>query len=68
MYKFAAASEHEIIVFGSARPGYSNIQVHEWIEFMQNQGIERICCLLPINQLNRYADLLGTYRQSFMKL
>jgi hypothetical protein len=35
MYKFAAASEHEIIVFGSARPGYSNIQVHEWIEFMQ---------------------------------
>jgi protein-tyrosine phosphatase len=65
MYKFAAASENEFIVFGSARPGYTNKQVNEWIEFMQNQGIQRVCCLLTETQLTRYSDLLGTYRKVF---
>lgn len=65
MYKFAAASEDEFIVFGSARPGYTNKRVDQWIEFMQNQGIQRICCLLPETQLNHYSNLLGTYRKVF---
>ena len=65
MYKFAPASEHEPIVFGSARPGYSNEQVNEWIEFMQNQDIQGVCCLLPESQLRRYSNLLDVYRQTF---
>ncbi len=65
MYKFAPASEHEPIVFGSARPGYSNKQVNEWTEFMQNQDIQRVCCLLPESQLRRYSNLLDVYRQTF---
>jgi protein-tyrosine phosphatase len=65
MYKFASASEDEPIVFGSARPGYGNEQVNKWIEFMQNQTIQRVCCLLPNSQLTRYSDLLDTYRQAF---
>jgi protein-tyrosine phosphatase len=65
MYKFAAASESETIIFGSARPGYTEKQVNEWVEFMLSQGIQRICCLLPANQLTRYEDLLGVYRQIF---
>lgn len=65
VYKFASASENESIVFGAARPGYSNEQVSQWIEFMRNQGIQRVCCLLPEAQLTRYANLLDTYRQSF---
>ncbi len=65
MYKFAGASKDELIVFGSARPGYTNEQVNEWIEFMQNQSIQRVCCLLPETQLTRYSDLLGAYRQVF---
>ncbi|WP_121971693.1 dual specificity protein phosphatase family protein [Leptolyngbya sp. BC1307] len=65
MFRFAAASEDELIVFGSARPGYTNEQVSEWIEFMQNQSIQRVCCLLPKTQLVRYSDLLGVYRQVF---
>lgn len=65
MYKFAAASENELIVFGSARPGYTNQQVNQWIEFMQNQGIQRVCCLLPETQLTRYSNLLDTYRKVF---
>ena len=65
MFKFAAASENELIVFGSARPGYTYEEVSEWINFMQNQGIQRVCCLLPETQLTRYPDLLGVYRQVF---
>jgi protein-tyrosine phosphatase len=65
MYKFAAACDNEPIVFGSARPGYSNEQVNQWITFMQDQGIQRVCCLLPQTQLIHYSDLLGTYRQTF---
>jgi protein-tyrosine phosphatase len=65
MYKFAAASETESIVFGSARPGYSNQQVNEWIELMQSNAIARVCCLLPDSQLKRYANLLDLYRQTF---
>lgn len=65
MYKFAAASENESIVFGSARPGYTNEQLNKWIEFMQGRGIKRVCCLLPKTQLSRYGNLLGVYRQTF---
>ncbi len=65
MYKFAPASENEHIVFGSARPEYKNEQVKEWIEFMQNQDIQRVCCLLPESQLTRYSNLLDVYRQTF---
>lgn len=65
MYKFAPASENESIVFGSARPGYKNEQVNEWITFMHNQDIQRVCCLLPESQLRRYSNLLNAYRQIF---
>lgn len=65
MYKFSAASENELIVFGAARPGYSNEKVNEWIEFMQSQQIKRVCCLLPQSQLARYTNMLDVYRQTF---
>jgi protein-tyrosine phosphatase len=65
MYKFAAASENELIVFGAARPGYREVEITRWIEFMQGNQIDRVCCLLPQTQLIRYSDLLGTYRQIF---
>jgi protein-tyrosine phosphatase len=65
MYHFAPASAQERIVFGAARPGYTDAQVNRWIVFMQQQGIQRICCLLESTQLNRYSDLLGIYRQAF---
>ncbi|MBE9184162.1 dual specificity protein phosphatase family protein [Microcoleus sp. LEGE 07076] len=65
MYKFAAASEHELIVFGAARPGYRDEEVARWIDFMRCQTIDRVCCLLPDAQLVRYGDLLGSYRNVF---
>jgi protein-tyrosine phosphatase len=65
MYKFAAAWEKESIVFGACKPGYSERQVNDWIEFIQAQGIKRVCCLLDEKQLARYTDLLGKYQQKF---
>lgn len=32
---------------------------------MKNQGINRVCCLLPQNQLRYYKDLLTVYRREF---
>lgn len=65
IYKFAAAWEHEQTVFGASRPGYSNQQVSDWIEFMKRQNIKRVCCLLPEKQLAPYSNLLGRYQQEF---
>ncbi|OWY65510.1 protein phosphatase [cyanobacterium TDX16] len=65
MYKFAPASKQEAIVFGSARPGYSEAKVRDWLEYMKGQEIKRVCCLLPQKQLAPYSDLLGTYAQEF---
>jgi protein-tyrosine phosphatase len=67
MYKFAAASADESIVFGSARPGYTDEQVNQWIEFMLDRDIRRVCCLLTKKQLDRYPDLLSSYQQAFGK-
>jgi protein-tyrosine phosphatase len=63
MYKFTAASQQESIVFGAARPGYRDSQVQDWINFMQQHQIKRVCCLLTPSQLDRYSSLLETYRQ-----
>jgi protein-tyrosine phosphatase len=65
MYNFAPASKRESIVFGAARPGYDEAEVSRWMEFMQTQGIQRVCCLLSKSQLANYDHLLDRYRQSF---
>ena len=65
MYKFAPASENELIVFGAAKPKYSSESVRQWLEFMQSQKIKRVCCLLSKSQLTRYSDLLEIYQQTF---
>jgi protein-tyrosine phosphatase len=66
MYKFAPANRQELIVFGAAKPKYSEISVRQWIEFMQAKKIEKICCLLERASLSRYPiDLLAAYRQEF---
>jgi protein-tyrosine phosphatase len=65
MYKYTAASACEPLVFGAARPGYTNKQVERWIEFMYDRGIQRVCCLLTETQLNRYSNLLNDYRTAF---
>ncbi|WP_414517941.1 dual specificity protein phosphatase family protein [Nostoc sp. PCC 9305] len=65
MYKFAPAWEKEQIVFGAARPGYTDKNVQDWIEFIKRQDIKRVCCLLDEQQLASYSNLLNTYKQEF---
>lgn len=66
MYKFAPATRQESIIFGAERPKYTQKSIAQWIKFMQQQEISRVCCLLESKQLARYPlDLLETYRQEF---
>ena len=66
MYRFAPAIEGELIVFGAAKPKYSETSVRQWLEFMQAKKIDRVCCLLEEKTVNRYkTNLLRSYRQQF---
>ena len=70
-FNFVPAFEEERFVFGAQRPGFDSRAVGpetvmEWVSFMKGQGIERVCCLLPDNQLVYYTeDLLKTYDREF---
>ena len=70
-FRFAPAAPDEQTVFGAERPGYSAESVapnavEEWIDFMRDHGIRRVCCLLPQAQLTFYKDdLLDSYAKSF---
>ena len=70
-FNFGPAQLGEPMVFGAQRPGYNDKSVQqgavaEWITFMQRRGIQRVCCLLPAEQLGYYeGDLLAAYRQEF---
>ena len=70
-FRFKSASRDEDIVYGSERPGYPKESVGhdlvmDWIQFMKDRGIKRVCCLLTKAQLNYYdEDLLRIYRQEF---
>lgn len=62
-YRFAPASDSEQIVFGAARPGYRLDQVQQWLEFMEQQQVQQVCCLLTARQLRRYDALLRDYME-----
>src|SRR5215510_3559674 len=70
-FRFGAASPEEMIVYGAQRPGYPSrnvdgAHVGDWISFMQQRGIRRVCCLLPTKQLAYYrVDLLDKYCEAF---
>jgi protein-tyrosine phosphatase len=66
---FDPASPGETTVFGVCRPGYpspapADAAVQEWIAFMHEQDIDRVCCLLS-DKLTNYDGLLDHYRAAF---
>jgi len=69
-YNFSPAAENEVMVYGSARPGFgsANIrmgEVEDWLAYMRAQGIQRICCLLGAGQMQEYGqDLPELYRDA----
>ena len=66
MYGFSPAAADELTVFGSAKPKYSQTSVANWLEYMQERDIDRVCCLLEPKTVNRYeSDLLTAYQDKF---
>jgi protein-tyrosine phosphatase len=70
-YRFGPAAKDERIVYGAGRAGRRKDPVapelvENWIGYMKEQGIERVCCLLDDEHLSLYdPDLLETLRQAF---
>ena len=70
-YNFGPACPGERIVFGAERPGFDSSSVGseetwQWISFMRQNGIKRVCSLLPQDQLAFFTvDLLQEYRWAF---
>jgi protein-tyrosine phosphatase len=68
-YNFGTAVPREEIVHGACRPGHpvyaAETSVEEWLRFLDNRGITRVCCLLDDPQLGLYDGLLETYRGHF---
>jgi len=68
MHKFrlGPAAQDEPVVFGAQGPAYSLLRISEWIAYMKEQRIHRVCCLLHEDQLKAYKeDLLAAYGREF---
>jgi protein-tyrosine phosphatase len=61
-YRFAPASALEQYVFGAAQP---DRHPQAWLDFMQSQQIQRVCCLLEEKALRKYPELLTQYKAQF---
>lgn len=71
-YNFGPAAPNEVTVFGASMPGLTHSSpipdkiVTLWMEDMRKHGIQRVCCLLPIEQLDNYeSNLLNQYAGFF---
>jgi len=69
-HHIAPADPDTKIVYGACRPGYpatdpDEADVASWLAAMEENGINRVCCLLPADELHLYDDLLARYRDRF---
>lgn len=69
-HRFAPAVTDEKYVYGSCTPGWHSADGHEvaiedWIAFMQAEGIERVCCLLPGRQLAESGANIDCYVDAY---
>jgi protein-tyrosine phosphatase len=69
-HRFSPAAPQEEYVYGASAPGWHSACDHEtaldeWIQFVQSQDIERICCLLTGRQLDQRDGNVGRYREAF---
>lgn len=69
-HRFAPAAPEEEYVYGACCPGWHTTATHgdaidEWVEFVTERGIERVCCLLSGDQLERTEADRGRYARAF---
>jgi len=53
-FRLSPAYHTESIVFGSQGPALSALRIGQWVAYMKEQGIRRVCCLLHQDQLRAY--------------
>lgn len=80
VHRFAPAATHEDHVFGACAPGWHSAGDHrtaveQWVSFMQDHGIDRVCCLLSIppsevaeTNFTLYAETFGRERVKHVPL
>ncbi|MEF8784582.1 MAG: dual specificity protein phosphatase family protein [Haloarculaceae archaeon] len=69
-HRFAPAAPDEDVVYGACCPGWHSAGTHEqaigqWIGFMEDAGIQRVCCLLTGRQLDAHDANIGRYVAAF---
>lgn len=69
-HRFAPAAPEDDIVYGACCPGWHSAASHEtaieqWISFMQDSGIERVCCLMTGRQLDEHGANISQYEDAF---
>lgn len=69
-HRFAPAAPEEEYVYGACCPGWHSTAtrstaIDEWVAFVRDRGIERVCCLLSGDQLTRTEADTGGYAAAF---
>lgn len=69
-HRFAPAAPEETYVYGACSPGWHSAADHstavdEWIRFMRDRGIERVCCLLSGADLAERDGNVDRYERAF---
>lgn len=69
-HRFAPAAPEEEHVYGACCPGWHSAASHQaaidqWLDYMTEAGIERVCCLLTGRQLDENEANIARYREAF---
>lgn len=69
-HRFAPAAPEEEHVYGSCCPGWHSTAEHgdaveEWVEYMKDNDVDRVCCLLSGDQLDGTVADAGRYARAF---
>jgi protein-tyrosine phosphatase len=70
VHRFAPAAPHEDHVFGACAPGWHTAAEHptaieQWVSFMRERDIERVCCLLQMSHSEAMESGFGAYQDAF---
>lgn len=69
-HRFGPAAPDESHVYGACAPGWHSAApyaraVEEWISFVRDRGVDRVCCLVPGRELDAPDANVGLYRAAF---
>lgn len=65
---FASAAPEEEYVYGACAPNWRltpGRTIDDWLAFMNENDVRRVCCLLSERQVADYDNLIGEYQAAF---